>query len=278
MDSSVSSSKHRIRRMFNMFKRSKRDSGVAMNDNVNGSQFGVQSEADSVKVVDVVEPEDVYSNDGEPNEDNEYDRRNFKYMRTILRETLEDFALNLLYPSNDLNFRTCRVTLRREGSFHHAVFVQVEVDHQVQEEYVLKIPAHGTHMAWRYGDRIMLENEAMLMQHIRRHTSCPVPEVVTYDGKLENEIGVPYILMKKIKGIPAMDMWLGQPHKTIKTSELHLNADDLSPELEVKRLTFLRSLADAMSQLSFLEFDKIGLPVFSYPEDEQSDHISSVWR
>jgi hypothetical protein len=59
---------------------------------------------------------------------------------------------------------------------------------------------------------------------------------------------------------------------------MHLHADDPSPELEQKRTTFLRSLAQAMSELAPLKFNEIGTPVFYDPKNEQPDYIGSVWR
>jgi hypothetical protein len=143
---------------------------------------------------------------------------------------------------------------------------------------MLKIPAHGTPQHWRNGDDFVLESEAKLMQYIRFHTKCLVPEVVAYDETLKNAIGAPYILMKKMEGIPAIDAWFGQPYKAIPDAEMHLHADDPSPELEQKRITFLRSLAQAMSELAPLKFNEIGIPVFSDMKSEQPDYISSVWR
>jgi hypothetical protein len=132
----------------------------------------------------------------------------------------------------------------------------------------------------------MLENEALLMQRTRHHTNCPVPKVVAYDEKLNNAIGAPYILMEKIEGTLALDMWLGQPYKHIPDAEMHLHADDPSLELEQKRITFLRLLAQAMSQLAPLKFNEIGIPVFYNPTDEQPDYIGQcgtdirkrIWR
>jgi hypothetical protein len=84
--------------------------------------------------------------------------------------------------------------------------------------------------------------------------------------------------MKKIEGIPALDMWLGQPYKYIPDAEMHLHADDPSLELEQKRITFLRSLAQATSQLAPLKFNNIGIPVFYDPTGEQPAQIGSVWH
>ncbi|KAI4957983.1 hypothetical protein J4E86_005123 [Alternaria arbusti] len=105
-----------------------------------------------------------------------------------------------------------------------------------------------------------------------------IPEVVAYDGGLQNAIGAPYILMKKIKGIAATDLWLGQPYRMFKSDDLHLEADDPSPEVEQKRVTFLRSLAQAMSQLATLKFPYTGVPSYGCPEDKNPKFIAPAWR
>lgn len=221
--------------------------------------------------------EDTYSNDGKPS-GNKYDRRHFKDIRGISRTALERLVLHLIDPKEELPFSSCRVMQRKEGSFHHAVFLMIEDGHQVTQEYVLKIPAHGTRGKWQINDNVALKSEAELMQHIWHHTNCPVPEVIAYDGSLENAIGGPYILMRKMDGISAMDMWIGQPYKTTISTKIHLNADDPLPELEQKRITFLRSLARAMSELAPLEFEYTGMPSFSDPKDKQPSYISPFWR
>ena len=219
----------------------------------------------------------VYSDDGEPS-GREYDRRDFQAIRGISRAALEEMGLDLVDPERKLSPGSCRVTHRTEGSFHHAVFLKIERDDEVPQEYVLKIPAHGTTKEWGMNDRMMLECEAQLLKHIRHHTDCPVPEVVAYDGGLNNAIGAPYILMKKIKGIAATDLWLGQPYRMFKSDDLHLEADDPSPEVEQRRVTFLRSLAQAMSQLATLEFPYTGIPSYEYPEDKNPKFIAPAWR
>ncbi|KAI4610444.1 hypothetical protein J4E80_008208 [Alternaria sp. BMP 0032] len=215
--------------------------------------------------------------DGEPS-GREFDRRNFKAIRGISRAALEEMTLDIVDPERMLSPGSCRVTRRTEGSFHHAVFLRIERDDEVPQEYVLKIPAHGTPKEWGINDRMMLECEAQLLKHIRHHTDCPVPEVVAYDGGLNNAIGAPYILMKKMQGMAATDLWLGQRYITIKSDDLHLGADDPSPEVEQKRITFLRSLAQAMSQLATIEFPYTGVPSYEYPEDNNPKFIAPAWR
>jgi hypothetical protein len=221
--------------------------------------------------------EDAYSNDGEPL-GNERDRRHFKGIRGIYRIAVERLVLHLVDPKEELPFGSCRLTQRNEGSSHHAVFLVVERNRELAREYVLKIPAHGTRGEWQINDNVALKSEAQPVQHIWHHTDCWVPEVIAYDGSLENAIGAPYILMKKMEGVSATDMWVGRSYKTMKGAELYLNVDDPSPELEKKCITFLRSLARAMSELAPLEFKYTGMPAFFDPKDKQPSYIGPVWR
>ncbi|CAG5138585.1 uncharacterized protein ALTATR162_LOCUS396 [Alternaria atra] len=185
--------------------------------------------------------EDTYCHYGESSSNN-HDRRKFDDIRSISGIALECLVHHLFNPKENLLLGSCHVTQREKGSFHHAVFFKIEREDQIAQEYVLKIPAHGTQEKWHINDNMALKSEAQLMQHIFHHTGCPVPEVIAYDGDVKNAEGAPYILMKKLDGVSAMDMWVGKSYKTMKDTGLHLNADDPLPELEQKRITFLRSL------------------------------------
>jgi hypothetical protein len=223
--------------------------------------------------------EDEYSDDGEPNGDDENDRRDFKTVRSIPCAALEDLVLKSVYMGDGLNPRTCRITHRKEGSFHHCVFLNIEPSDLPGQQYVLKIPAHGTAAYWHPGDAFMLRNEAVLMQHIRHHTKCPVPEVVAFDETLDNCIGAPYILMKKIEGMSALDMWQGKMlMKPPVDGEEYMQADNPRTVLEELRINLLKSLAHATSQLRTLEFTEIGVPVFERPEDDQPVTYGPVWN
>ncbi|KAH6853015.1 hypothetical protein BKA58DRAFT_444816 [Alternaria rosae] len=183
----------------------------------------------------------VHSDDGEPS-GREFDRRNYKAIRGISRAVLEELGLDLVDPEKQLSPGSCRVTQRKEGSFHHAVFLKIERDDEIPQEYVLKILAQGTPKEWGMNDR------------------------------------APYILVKKMEGMAATDLWLGQPYRMVKTDDLHLEADDPSPEVEQKRVTFLRSFAQAMSQPVTLEFQYTGVPNYEYPEDKNPKFIAPAWR
>jgi hypothetical protein len=147
------------------------------------------------------------------------------------------------------------------------MFFKIEREDQIAQEYVLKIRAHGTQGEWHINDNMALKSEAQLMQPIFHDTGCPVPEIIAYDGDVKNAVGAPYILMKKLDGISAMDMWVDQSYKMMKDTGLHLNADDPWPELEQKHITFLRFLARTMSELTPPEFKYTGFSVFHDSKD-----------
>jgi len=225
--------------------------------------------------------ESHYSDDGEPNERNKNDRRNFRAIRDISPQALQDLVLTTLYSVNDLLTHTCHITHRKEGSFHHCVFLEIDDGQQSEQAYVLRIPAHGTQGKWQEEDAFMLRNEAVMLQHIRHHTKCPVPEVVSFDQTLNNSIGAPYILMKKVPGMSAHDVWQGNHlYDQPAPGDEHLNADQPSVLLEAIRINFIKSLAIAMSHLHKLEFTNTGVPVFEHPEDEEPSSIGSayVWH
>ncbi|CAO2657953.1 Nn.00g072130.m01.CDS01 [Neocucurbitaria sp. VM-36] len=255
-----------FRRLLSIFAHSKRDSAMSLGESIVTPQEQIDVE------------EDTYSDEGEPDTEDEHDRRNFKAIRGIPREVIEAFVLKLFHPENSSDLHTCHVTQRKEGSFHHVVFLQIELDGAPQQEFVLKIPAHGTAEHWEEFDIYMLRNEAILMQHIRHYTECPVPKVITFDEYMDNPIGAPYILMEMMSGVSALDLWVGQPHKSLKIGEEYLDADTPTQEIEQKRMTFLRSLAHAMSHLQNLQFAEIGLPVFDKAEDGEPGYYGAMWR
>ena len=268
-----------IRRLVSIFGQLKRDLAVCLDDTQDAPPHATaQRNEDSSVVQEADQEEDEYSDDGEPDEDDEDDRRNFKAIRAITRKDLGELVLKTVYPAQELSLRTCHVTSRKEGSFHHAVFLRINIGERLERAYVLKIPAHGTQVGWLESDAYMLRNEAVLMQHIRHHTQCPVPEVIAFDETLDNPIGAPYILMEEMAGSSALDMWFGKSHNDVPNGEQYLEADDPSLELEQKRTRFLASLAQAMSHLQNLEFKRIGIPVFNEPEDELPTSYGPVWR
>jgi hypothetical protein len=248
-------------------------------DKVNEDEDGDEDSSNS----DSDDSDDENSEDGKSPEKEENDRRDIEAIRWIPHRAVTDIIREMIYPDNEGGAIRCRVSHTKEGSFHHCIFLDIKRHHGQETEllgkYVLKIPFHGTEEHWQDGDAFMLRNEAVLMQHIRHHTTCPVPEIIAFDDTRANGLGAPYILMKKIEGISALHVWMGlHLPGPPKNDEEHLEADDPKPALEEIRKNFLKSLANAMSQLKTLKFDQIGVPVFDKPEDDKPSSYGPVWR
>ncbi|KAF1955304.1 hypothetical protein CC80DRAFT_364828, partial [Byssothecium circinans] len=79
------------------------------------------------------------------------------------------------------------------------------------EQYVIRIPAHGTEALWTKADKYLLQNQVALMEHIRLNCpTVPVPKVFSYSATLDNPLGVPYILMQKLEGLRAGEIWFDE--------------------------------------------------------------------
>lgn len=74
-------------------------------------------------------------------------------------------------------------------------------------QWILKIPACGTPEHFNESASAALRSETLTMQLVRRETSILVPDIFAFDATLDNELGVPFILMSFIQGIPLYDCW-----------------------------------------------------------------------
>ena len=83
------------------------------------------------------------------------------------------------------------------------------------------------------------------LSKVSTSTSIPIPDVFSWDLSRDSPVGVPYHLEAFVEGIPLSERW---------TNELRSD--------EGKRTQLLRSLAQLMSQLHALQFDKIGMLAF----------------
>jgi hypothetical protein len=101
-------------RPFHVFG-SKRDFGICVDESVD-SYPSVQGPN-----------EYEYGDDGEPNLDDEHDRRHFKAIRSIPRKALENLVLDTLYTDDSADPRYCRILFRNEGSFYHCVFIGLDL-------------------------------------------------------------------------------------------------------------------------------------------------------
>lgn len=153
------------------------------------------------------------------------------------------------------------------GSFNLVHILRLD-----EAKMVIRIPISG-----QFGDlsvpaKESLESQVQTINYIKEHTSIPVPKVFHLDTTANNEIGAPYIAMSYISGRTVSSLWF--------------DASGHTP-LEERRRNILKQLAQAMSQLNSLRFDKIGSLIASsrgtghdlgpcYEWDEAEDGTISV--
>lgn len=122
-------------------------------------------------------------------------------------------------------------------------------------EWILKVPATGSHTRF---DRIAADamtSEALTMKMIKQYTTIPVPAVHSFDVSMDNEVGCPYILMDFLKGKPLYEGWFDPNASSAKREQFRARA--------------LSTIAAAMVQLNkftthhggSLRFDSNGQPV-----------------
>ncbi|KAJ4988133.1 hypothetical protein SVAN01_06385 [Stagonosporopsis vannaccii] len=196
-------------------------------------------------------------------------RFDWKSIKAISNDLIESVTKEHLCSSGNL-----QVTARTSGASNLVAFLSDIKTSQTCSEYVVRIPAHGTQSHWTQEDAYMLECEVQLVEHIRQNTKAPVPHILAYSSHCDNKLGSPYILMTKLHGKSAYEVWFDFPYTP---SDAFRNADVPSIDTEKKRINFLRSLARTMTEIQGLSFDKIGIPEIS--EDGQVITVGSsyVW-
>lgn len=107
-------------------------------------------------------------------------------------------------------------------------------------KWIARFPGYGVSSFGELEARQLL-SDIQTKALIRSSTSIPIPEVFAWDLSRDNPVGVPYHLEKFVEGRPLAERWTGEW---------------LSDES--KKVKILRKLAELMSQLHTLHFDKIG--------------------
>jgi aminoglycoside phosphotransferase (APT) family kinase protein len=103
-----------------------------------------------------------------------------------------------------------------------------------------------------------LQSEIMTMHFIRKYTTIPIPDIISFDSTTENEIASPYTIMQFNDGTPVCQIWWDESGPT---------------PLEERRHRILDTVASAMSQLTQFKFNKIGC--LEFEGDTRSHLVSS---
>lgn len=168
---------------------------------------------------------------------------------TTIIDVLRSVLTTSTYGGSQYRDTKMKVYSTAQGSYHLVFMVKVINPYKPKlEDWVVKIPGHGTPDRWTAEDEYMLKQEVQTMDLITMFTDVPAPLVFGHSATLDNEFGFPYIVMKMLPGTSATELWY-ENHTEIP-----------SPETEQKRLTFLRSLARHMTELEKIRFDQIGIP------------------
>lgn len=146
----------------------------------------------------------------------------------------------------------CKVSLEPlRGSYNIAYHVLFDDG----VEWILKVPANGSHARFDRLAADAMTSEALTMKMIKLSTTIPVPAVHSFDVSSNNEVGSPYILMEFLRGRPLYEGWFDPNASSAKREQFRARA--------------LQTTAAAMLQLSTftlhrggaLRFDSAGQPV-----------------
>jgi aminoglycoside phosphotransferase (APT) family kinase protein len=223
---------------------------------------------------DVIEDSEEDSDSEDDDDDEVRDRSDWDPLRCIPDDNFIKILAQHLLGSDDPNEDQFRYIDVFEGAYNHVRMFEITWGPSAGT-YVVKIPAVGTASRWVEQDAYMLRSEYGTLKLIHERTKCPVPEVIAYDDTLTNVLGAPFIIMKACSGVNAYDIWFDQ---TINNQDDVENADFPPPDRLRKRVTFLKSLARAMSELQTLSFDKIGILNFDSTNWDGSPTIGPCWH
>ncbi|UNI22779.1 hypothetical protein JDV02_008635 [Purpureocillium takamizusanense] len=132
---------------------------------------------------------------------------------------------------------------------------------------LIRFPLPGrTYEQWR---EEKVTNEVMVIEHLRKYTTIPVPRVLSWGLACESPSHLgPFIIMEFVNGTDLDDL-LRQPTENDQEEVI------LNPDIEEAKLdTFYDQIADYMLQLSRLRFPRIG----TISNDSTSGHQVVIGR
>jgi len=222
-------------------------------------------------------PEESKTGDGEDDSETSLNRQDWDTIRNIPDSKFTELLHTAIneFKYEKLTLEDCHVVVRFNGGFNHIVCMMTTKGSYIGR-YVVRVPAIGTVARWQEGDAHNMRCEMALMEYLHDSTDIPVPEVITFEDKVDSCIGAPYCVMEQLPGKPAHHIWFEDT-----TDRNYITANRISAATEAKRCNFLRSLAQTMAQLQNLKFDKIGAPdmrdTFDFDDEMKITH-SYRWK
>ncbi|KAL7759484.1 hypothetical protein ACKLNR_009574 [Fusarium oxysporum f. sp. zingiberi] len=142
-------------------------------------------------------------------------------------------------------------TRPKAGSTHWVIFITFEDG----IEWVFRSPRGGSSaIITEESASKLLISEAATLKYLKTLGSIPVPEVFSFSGNADSDIGVPYILMSKASGRPLSEYdWI-----ELSRIEEYPTRRSLLPLTDQDREKVMKQLGAIMSRLSDCHFDKIG--------------------
>ncbi|KAI9695721.1 MAG: hypothetical protein M1836_006087 [Candelina mexicana] len=114
-----------------------------------------------------------------------------------------------------------------------------------------------------------VESEVGAIEYIRRYTSIPVPRVYAYDSSTNNELGMEWILMEKIRGTSAREYY--STHREFSES-------DWDDSMWDRKVALVKKLADWTDEMSRLRFNKIGNIYIDWDNSSEDDVAFNIGR
>lgn len=173
----------------------------------------------------------------------ELDADVFGPLVSILADSLICLATKIQDEALDIQASSGSLFARVGGSYNIAHIIRLNNGPRNDLELVIRVPASGWGTGMTGTAASAIRSQVTTLRLLKRETTIPVPEIYAFDVTCDNEIGAPYISMSFMPGMQASKAWF---------------EDIDSAKLQGRRLRMLKSLAQALSQLSKFTFRDIG--------------------
>ncbi|MCJ1300282.1 hypothetical protein MMC08_003078 [Hypocenomyce scalaris] len=137
-----------------------------------------------------------------------------------------------------------------EGAYHKLYTINTTSTHTglpKQCIFRVAIPEHPWYK---------IESEVATTEFVRHTTSIPVPIIYAYDSSTDNKLGLEWMLVEKISGIPIEDTW-----------------SDMSYDAQV---SLTKQLAQWFHQLSLHTFDEMGSIYMQFTKSEMTFYVGAM--